>query len=52
MGVYSEVEKSKDFAFLKNINKDFFDKNVHKFLAIKNPCPIRANLRLSVSKNF
>ena len=36
MSVYSEAEKSKDFAFFKKINKDFFDKNGHKFLAIKN----------------
>ncbi len=36
MVAYSDAEKTKDFAFFKNINKDFFEKNGHKFLAIKN----------------
>lgn len=33
MIVYSEDEK--DFNFFKKINKEYFEKNSHKFLAIK-----------------
>ncbi len=36
MNVYTENEKTKDFNFFKSINQDFFSKNGHKFLAIKN----------------
>lgn len=36
MNVYTENEKTKDFDFFKNINEDFFSKNGHKFLAIRN----------------
>ena len=36
MNLYTEKEKTKDFEFFININKDFFSKNGHKFLAIKN----------------
>ena len=34
--MYTEEEKIKDFDFFKNINKDFFSQNGHKYLAIKN----------------
>lgn len=36
MNGYTENEKTKDFNFFKSINQDFFSKNGHKFLAIKN----------------
>lgn len=36
MNVYTEAEKTKDFDYFKSINQDFFAKNGHKFLAIKN----------------
>ena len=36
MNLYSENEKSKDFDYFKEINKDYFSENGHKFLAIKN----------------
>ena len=42
MDVYTEEEKSKDFAFFKSINQDYFSKNGHKFLAIKNQSVIDA----------
>lgn len=42
MNSYTEKQKTKDFEFFKNVNKDFFSKNGHKFLAIKN-CSIVDN---------
>ena len=42
MIVYSEDEKAKDFNFFKKINKEYFEKNGHKFLAIKKESVIDA----------
>lgn len=36
MNNYTDAEKNKDFNFFKNINKDYFSKHGHKFLAVKN----------------
>ena len=36
MNLYTEKQKTQDFEYFKDINKDFFSKNGHKFLAIKN----------------
>lgn len=36
MNDYTEEERSKDFEFFKNINQDFFSKNGHKFIGIRN----------------
>lgn len=42
MSLYTESEKTKDFEFFMSINKDFFAKNGHAFLAIKN-CSVVEN---------
>lgn len=36
MTEYTESEKEKDFNYFKTINIPFYEKNGHKFLAIKN----------------
>ncbi|MDE6773042.1 MAG: hypothetical protein K2J14_00200 [Treponemataceae bacterium] len=35
MNGYTETQKEKDFQFFKDINEDFFAKNGHAFLAIR-----------------
>ncbi len=36
MDNYNEEERSRDFEFFKDINQDFFSKNGHKFIGIRN----------------
>lgn len=35
MNEYTETQKAQDFQFFKDINEDFFAKNGHTFLAIR-----------------